>query len=232
MKHYYWFPTEEQRVLDKSAWESLRESNDERLNAFSLEQSKELWERKCRDADEYRFFAEQIARHLPREANVYSFGIGKGFLEWNLRRVRRDIGITGTDYTERTLNRLREYTDEIQFRVFDLLKDDYSELNCTEKDYCILFRISTEFSKSEWRDIIRRMGAAGIKHVLFVPTEEMNATTWMQEMWLRIKTVISGGDHDNVWMAILKKRVVRDLGKRLLYHSGAIPVQKQCDLPN
>ena len=51
---------------------------------------------------------------------------------------------------------------------FDMIKDDWSVLN--QYDYVILYRVSTEFSFSEWKKIFERMYEKRIEHIIFIPT--------------------------------------------------------------
>ena len=49
-----------------------------------------------------------------------------------------------------------------------MIKDDWSVLN--QYDYVILYRVSTEFSFSEWKKIFERMYEKRIEHIIFIPT--------------------------------------------------------------
>lgn len=55
------------------------------------------------------------------------------------------------------------------FVLFDILNGDLSLLK--EFDTALIFRVSTEFSRTDWRKVFCRLSKSNIKNIIFIPTE-------------------------------------------------------------
>lgn len=172
-RHYYVFDNSESLPsLDKSAWDSLRTGTDN--HAFRFESSVEEYEANCARRTDCREVAEAIRDMLPtlgkEVSRLVSLGVGKGIVEWHLKRLVPELNLTCTDYAKAGVDNLRRYfhaCDEVM--PFDMLNSDYSTLGGSP--VLLMNRVSTEFTPTEWQQIFRSCKAAGIKHILFIPTE-------------------------------------------------------------
>lgn len=154
--------------LDKSNWESLRE--DAKEKEFYIEEEIEEYELNCERKKEYSQAAEEILRYFNKYnlKSAVSIGVGKGILEWHLKKKCPSIQISCTDYTEKALNKLqRVFPDAEEFYTFDMAGQDWELLKVY--DEVILFRVSTEFSAKKWKEIFLKCYNAGIDRVVFCP---------------------------------------------------------------
>ncbi len=172
-KHYYIFNGSTPITnLNRQTWDSLRIGKDN--PAFQFETTVEEYESNCAKRQDCRAVAKVI-RNLIRlidqnVSSVVSLGSGKGVVEWHLKRLLPSLPLICTDYAEvgvESLRRLFQACDEVM--IFDMLNCDYGMF---DNDAVLLMnRVSTEFTPSEWRFIFQSCKAAGINHILFIPTE-------------------------------------------------------------
>lgn len=176
-EYYYLFSEEATNKiindnLDKDAWEVVREydkrfgweGNDREQYIKYCEASKSI----CYDN------VIEIASIINSRAesgisNICSVGAGTGLAEYWLSEIVRGIKICLTDVTNNVLSRLRNISVFDDVKYFDLLNGDAHDL--LGYDFILMYRISTEFSDIQWRDIFYRFYLAGIKDVIYVPTE-------------------------------------------------------------
>ena len=172
-RHYYVFDNSGSLPsLNKSAWDSLRTGTDN--HAFRFESSVEEYEANCARRADCREVAKAIRDMLlplgKEVSRLVSLGAGKGIVEWHLKRLAPELNLTCTDYAEAGVDSLRRYfraCDEVM--AFDMLKDDYGLFG--NNTVLLMNRISTEFTPSEWLHIFQACRHAGIRHILFLPTE-------------------------------------------------------------
>ena len=114
--------------------------------------------------------AKIMCEKLLKDCNsVASLGVGKGILEWHIKQINTSLKVDCADYTVNSINQLKKvFSLGDDFFVFDMLKDDWKSLN--GYDCVILYRMSTEFDKKTWEIIFKKMYAAKINKIIFVPT--------------------------------------------------------------
>lgn len=185
IKHFYSFDLNfikniKSDKLDKSSWEILRADNQN--SDFSIEKSREDYIESCENSDDYQKAAKKIC-HITSLHNwnkIVSLGVGKGILEYHIKKLLPEVEIICTDYTQNSLELLKNVLLECNnFQVFDMLNDDWRIFK--EMDALIMFRLSTEFSQKQWYHIFKEMHAAGIKNVIFIPTELLNIKILLNE---------------------------------------------------
>lgn len=172
-RHYFVFNNaQECAALDKEAWDFLRTGTDN--PAFQFESSVEEYDANCARREDCQKIAglirDTLAKLEQNVSHIVSLGAGKGIVEWHLKRMLPELPITCTDYAESSVVKLGQlFLQCDKTLVFDMLAGDYGRFG---KDAVLLMnRVSTEFTPSQWRSIFRSCSAAGIKHILFVPTE-------------------------------------------------------------
>ncbi len=179
----------ESDTLGCKSWELLREEGDE---DFSIEKSVEQYRENCGKAVGYGQSAKFISNLLKKYKynRVASLGIGKGVLEWHLKKNNPELYLIGTDYTESAIRSLQNvFTECDRLEVFDIKKDNFKKLNT---DCVIMYRVSTEFDYKEWCDIFTKMYEDGIKNIIFVPTELLNLKLFVFEKLRHIRNVLLG----------------------------------------
>ena len=194
IKHYYYFGNEVQKelngaMLNENNWDVLRTQGDK---AFALENDIEQYEKNCEQSLEYKEAAKMIVSLLKKNniSKVVSLGAGKGILEWHIKNQMPEVHMVCTDYASEGIEQLKRVfikCDEI-YR-YDMVEGDYS----VWKDATILmYRISTEFTKEEWKNIFNRIYQCGIGRIIFVPTELLTFKIMVKEFGRHILNRICG----------------------------------------
>lgn len=175
VKHYYGFDI---RIANKMCSKKLNANNwdilrtDEKPGAFTIERDVNSYEENCMIQGNYEKYAEKILEIIKHNnfGKITSLGVGKGILEWHLKRLNPMLNIQCVDYTHKGLEMLKDvFVDCDEFLQFDMLEGNYSLF--ADRDVIIMYRLSTEFSIKQWKKIINKMYEARIKYVIFVPTE-------------------------------------------------------------
>lgn len=189
IKHYFDFGEKTNAQMNGVMdWEYLRQ--DTTNPAFSIESSRKEYLENCRKATVYEEHAEYIVSKIEHGGvKLCALGAGKGILEWHIKHLRSDIYVCWTDYTPALMGNLKDFFVECdEFRSFDML-GDYSELNGF--DIVEMYRISTEFDKSTWKDIFRKIHDVGIKQVFFVPPGFAGIRDIARETYTKLKFFIN-----------------------------------------
>lgn len=180
-------------ALNESNWEVLR--LDEMEGPFSLEKNAEDYEKNCEKSIEYKEVAGKIYRLLASEditvQKIISLGVGKGALEWHLKKMMPKCIVECTDYTAKSIKQLKKVFRDVDAAYsFDILKGDYTRLDTNA--VFIMHRISTEFCLQEWYSIFENMYNAEVFNIIFVPAELARACDMMREKVGHIKNIIRG----------------------------------------
>ncbi len=176
IRHYYVFKKEVQNKmkgssLNKDNWSILRE--DEEEAPFCIEKDIISYEKNCEQSVEYKKTAELVSWCIKKynfeDKKIISLGVGKGILEWHLKKLMPNIAIECTDYTERAILQLQKVFSKLDGAyAFDMLRGNYFDLDI--KALFVMHRISTEFDLNEWYEIFAKMYDAGIENIIFIPT--------------------------------------------------------------
>lgn len=178
--------------LNKTNWEILR-TNEEAGVSFAIAKNAADYEAECLSAEEYKNKAEIIIKILQKFSapqRVISFGVGKGVLEWHLKHLAPSLTVECTDYTEGTIEQLRNvFRDLDDAYCFDMLTGDYSKF---AGGTVIMHRLSAEFSRETWYQIFENMYDAGVSHVLFIPTELATPIDMLKEKLRFLRNLLLG----------------------------------------
>lgn len=210
-KHFYSFSEEvikkmKSHKLDMDGWEALR--TDNQRGVFSIERTREDYVKSCESREEYREAAEKIKEIVNAHGwnRMISMGVGKGILEYHIKKLIPEMDIECADYTQSSLELLQQVLTECDdFRVFDMMRDDWSSLK--EADAIILYRLSTEFTEDQWIEIFGKMYEAGIQYIIYVPTELLDFQILVKERIHNLINIVRG--RKNIfcgWMYSEKKQ--------------------------
>ena len=203
VKHYFAFDKGvsekfDDDTLNENNWDILRTDESER--AFALEKDVESYEKNCIAALKYKNAAEKVCSILDSEKisckKVISLGVGKGILEWHLKKMKPKLVIECTDYTANAIEQLKKVFIDIDSAYqFDILNGNYPELDI--KAVFLMYRVSTEFSQQEWIQIFSKMYNAGIEYIIFIPTGLDNLIDMMKEKLIYILNSLRGRKNIN-----------------------------------
>ncbi len=197
IRHYYGFGNEAAKnmkstKLDVNAWEFLRR-NHTGAGDFSIEKTRKAWVQNCMRKSDYQR-AAQIICHIIRQHNwesAVSLGVGKGILEYYLKKNIPTLDLKCTDFTPDSLALLTSvFTECDRFSTFDLLNGDYAELE--NEDVVIINRLSTEFSKRQWKEIFEKLYDSNIRNILYIPTEILDLRMIIAEKRNTLTNVLQG----------------------------------------
>ncbi len=199
-KHYYYFGERmtgkfngDGRELNSVNWDALR--IDDEKSPFAIEKTVEAYETNCMQASSYKVAAEIIVSTIKRNSwtgrKVISCGVGKGILEWHIKKLCPELHVGCTDYAEKSIDRLKAvFTAMDDGYTFDMINGDYSALG--DDPIIIMFRVSTEFNREQWERVFRNMYSAGINTVFFVPTELATPAIIAKAHLSHIRNIIKG----------------------------------------
>lgn len=196
VKHYFAF---DRNISDKFNDDTLNESNwdilrtDEREGAFAIEKDVESYERNCMVANKYKNAAEKVCSILASKEitnnKIISLGVGKGILEWHLKKIRPELVVECTDYTANAIEQLKKVFIDIDSAYqFDMLNGSYLALDINA--VFLMYRVSTEFNHEEWIQIFRKMNDAGIKYIIFIPAGLDNLIDMIKEKLFYILNIL------------------------------------------
>lgn len=197
IKHYYAFGnkitnTINQNKLDRNAWEDLRKSNKS-PKEFVIEKTRKDWFQNCSRQLNYRKTAKIICSLIKRNnwRKIVSLGVGKGILEYYIKKNLPEVDLKCTDFTPESLQLLRNvFTECNRFSSFDMLSNNYIELE--NENVVIINRLSTEFSKNQWKEIFEKLYLSNIHNILYIPTEILTLKMIINEKKNQIINLLQG----------------------------------------
>lgn len=200
IKHYFDFGGMSQTVNghmhNAQAWDVLRLESAP-SNIFAIPGERQEWLKRCHQE---RFVEEQaggIADIIRgRFTRVNSYGTGPGFLEFFIKQECPDIFLQCSDYTVKSMERLRRvFTEADEIVAFDMLNGPWQ--NTGKSTLHLLYRVDTVLDNDQWRSVFEKMSSARIGYVLFFPCEFLTPRRWLKQ--------------------IIKHRLWPLLGKRLAF---------------
>jgi hypothetical protein len=184
MKHYYAFgetvKTLKDNKLDSGqSWDVLRQTHPD----FSISENREEWLK----ASESEIHKDGQDRSLKKRAqdvvdvinrlgvhSLFSVGIGGGGLEYQIKKIKPELKIIGSEYSQVTVDQLKkvflECDEIIQFDIttkqwpMSVIKPD------GKQGLSMIYRIDASFTDKEWREIFQNMYNSGVENILYIPT--------------------------------------------------------------
>ena len=226
IKHYFDFGgiarTVQGHVHSAKAWDALRLEGT-KSNIFAIPGERQEWQRRCHEEP----FVQEQARGIAaivrgRFTRINSYGVGPGFLEFFIKQQCPDIALQCSDYTAKSMERLRQvFTEADEIVTSDMLNGSWK--NTDKGTLHLLYRVDTALDNDQWRSVFEKMRSAGIRHVLFLPCEFLMVRRWLTQ--------------------IIKHRLWPLLGKRIAFagylrtkaqfldlFSGAYTVEREVEL--
>lgn len=183
IEHYEAFKTGlKSSELNQENWDLLRTASEEK--AYAIEDDIENYEKNCREAVSYEDASKDIIEVLDKYGckHVVALGVGKGILEWHLKKKKPELFIECTDYASMAIEKLKKvFIDCDALFEFDMLNGDYRKLD--NNAFFVMYRVSEEFSFSNWCKVFKKMKENNIKNIIYIP--DMLATNDLAERMTR-----------------------------------------------
>lgn len=162
------------------SWDQLR-LNGRHDTAYAIPHGRSAWIDRCAQDQPIVERAAAIV-DLIRSLDVrrvFSAGVGRACLEYNIKRIDPSLHLVCSDFAPRTVEALRQNFGECDdMRLFDIRDDDWPQ----DVDMHLLYRVDTELDDSEWRSTFEAMRRAEVRYVLFVPAQPLSLPVWLREV--------------------------------------------------
>lgn len=176
VKHHYFFGKKAQDVgnnlLQPTSWDKIRLDGDE-STPFSIPQDRNNWLKKAKGHALMAQRGKAISDFLKRNKEykkIYSFGIGQGFMECNLKLNYPEIFLVCSDFAPKAVERLEKvFLEANRVEIFNMLEDNWK--NYGPDALYVFHRLDADFSDRQWGDIFKKMSQSGIENILFVPCD-------------------------------------------------------------
>ena len=199
MKYYHYFDDLNQEVGNylntPEGWDVLREKGKGINSYFFIPEEREAWQQKALADQELTLRARSIVDFIKDKfQSLHSVGVGNAHLEYLLKLYNPAMKLTCSDFAPKGIERLKQVFKEAnRVFAFDMFKRDWRDVN--GEDLYLFYRVDTVFDDNQWADVLAKMSQAGIKNILFIPSEIL---TLPRILKLKIKYFI---------FALLRKRV-------------------------
>lgn len=176
LRHYYDFKGSRAlaggSLQSPSAWDELRSDRGlEQSAAFYMPETRGEWVALAEQTADLPAQARALAG-LIRERNfssVVSCGVGRAFLEYQLKRLRPDLPLTCTEYSPQVVARLRAVFPECDaIACHDFTRPGWPAAG--DRTLFLLNRVDTELSDAQWPGVFANLAAENVRHVLVVAT--------------------------------------------------------------
>ncbi len=176
LRYYYYFDVQAPELVDGlnnrlESWDVLRTKGAGINRPFYISDNRDIWQKGCLSNGLLRSRAIKIAEFLKgRFHNIYSFGVGSAQLEFLIKKENPLFQIRCSDFAPKGVERLKKvFWEADAITVFDIINGNWGTIEST--GICLFYRVDAEFEDEEWEAIFRKMTSAGVRHVLFIPSE-------------------------------------------------------------
>ena len=190
LKYYYYFDGLEDELGDylntPASWDVLR-TNDGAQKIFSISEDRETWQKTCLSNEQLKSKAKDIVKIVTPEFNcVCSFGVGAGYLEYLIKKEEPSLQVKCSDFSPQGIERLKKvFLEADEVVTFDMIQGDWERVD--SQGICLFYRVSEMFDDAQWRRVFYKMKHAGIKGMLFVPSEIL---TFKKILYQQFKYII------------------------------------------
>lgn len=198
IKHYYdfqqivAFPSDS--LLSSAAWDALRSNGaNDGSESFFLPETRQAWLNLCHRFTEPMLQAKDIATLVASEGytSLASIGVGRACLEYHLKRFCPTLNMLCTDYSLKTVDRLRTVFYECEsIECFDLTAINWPRPG--SRTLYLLGRVDTELSDSHWSLVFANMAEQDVQDVLVVATSFLTPRVFLSELKRRLACWAAG----------------------------------------
>ncbi len=185
IKHYAIFNLPLKSLNSPEAWDALRSDNSEPQYHIPIKVAE--YKEKV-DESYYSPFAEWIVREAEKGGfNVaFSVGSGKGYLEYQVKKLKPSLDVVVSDYTSSILH-LEKYEIFDGVFQFDIFNDHFP----VDKTALLIFpRIDTEFTDEQLIAIIKKCYDHGFEKICFIPGQLLSLRIAIGEVKTFVKAFL------------------------------------------
>lgn len=193
IKHFAYFGELNSKIgntlIDSKAWDLLRVS--EVSKEFNIPQDRNEYEKVC-NISNLKLIARKILEIVKKQGctEIVSVGVGRAALEFNIKKTDPDMYVKCLDYTPEAINILNKVFPECdKIEEFDMLSGNW---NITKDGMVLFYRVSTELTVEQWKDVFKSLFESKADNILFIPTENLSIKILVKEKLLQLRNLLYG----------------------------------------
>ena len=127
--------------------------------------------------------------------SVFSVGVGGAGLEYQIKKLDPRIRVVCSEYAPENVEMLKKVFLEADGVVpFDMKGTDWSPAiaQASERVLTLMYRVDPHATDAEWRAILERMRASGVKEVLYLPCGFLTLRSLVQRKLRTLKRRLHG----------------------------------------
>lgn len=174
LKYYHYFGDSEKELGDnlntRNSWDVLR-TKEGVQGLYYIPEDRETWRQTCLSHEHLRLKAKDIVKLIKSKFNnIHSFGVGAAYLEFFIKTEEPSLRLKCSDFTPHGIERLRKvFLEADDVFNFDMINGDWGTID--PQGICLFYRVDTVFDDNQWKEVFHKMKSAGIKGVLFIPSD-------------------------------------------------------------
>lgn len=164
-------------LLSEARWDAARLADEG--SPLSLPKDRARWIQKGLESPEIEQRGAAVVRLVRdgRWRRVVSVGVGCAWLEYHVKSMEPSLQLTCSDYSPRSIERLRELFPECDaIEVFDMRSWHWP---ATAGTLWLMHRVDAEFDDVQWHDVFAAMRRSNVQSVLFVPGRPLTLRRWV-----------------------------------------------------
>jgi len=203
IKHYFLFGESGNLLKDKKldsveSWEVLRVKHPH----FSISSKREEWLRACeleikKDGQDRGLIkrAKDVVGILEKinVKTIFSVGVGGAGLEYQIKKIRPDIRLICSEYSQLNVDLLKSVFWECDSIIlFDIKNGDWKSIlgNYGEDILILIYRVDASLTDLEWKRVFQEMFDAGVQNILYIPSGFLTILSlfyrFRQRLWWKI----------------------------------------------
>lgn len=207
LKYYHYFGSSGKELGENlntsGSWDVLR-TKEGVEGDFYISDDRRAWQNIALNNNMLKVQAADIVNVISPEFNsIHSFGVGAAHLEFLIKRKCPSLAMKCSDFTPHGIERLKKvFVEAEEITIFDMLKGDWPTMDAGH--ICLLYRVDTVFDDSQWREVLRKMNAAGIKNILFIPSDVLTVRKILYQLFKYV--VFRGFRREMIFSGYLRTR--------------------------
>lgn len=176
-KHFYNLAHISKNLLNK---ESLDVSRINEKSPFHIPNNRDDWIKKGGQNPWLPDQAKTIVDFLKKEGvkKIISIGVGGAWLEYYIKKLYPQLHLTCSDCTPKAMERLKKNFIECDvIEEFDILKGQWKE-----NVFYLFYRVDTDLTKKQWKEVFSEMRRVRVKNILFIPSVLLTPKVFLREL--------------------------------------------------